>query len=335
MNILISSHAFAPSLGGIETVSRLLGREFAVRGHKVTVVTQTKGASEDRFEVVRGASIGELLPLVRECDIYWQNNLSLRTLWPVAFQRRPVVVTHQGSYAMRPTGFDGPLRLKRAIAHQFTGVAISEFVANSFHNGPVVIPNPYDAGCFRKESGEVARSGELLFVGRLVAEKGLDILFDALKGLDRRGLRPTLTVVGSGPILGEMQKLAADLGLSGQVNFVGPQSGDELSKTLNRHRILVVPSRYQEPFGVVALEGIACGCVVVGSRGGGLPEAIGACGLTFPNGDAEALANILERLLRSPGEADRLLKNAPEHLARFQPAVIADRYLELFKSKLA
>ena len=132
-----------------------------------------------------------------------------------------------------------------------------------------------------------------------------------------------------------MQKLVADLGLRDQVTFAGAQSGEELARTFNAHRILVVPSRYKEPFGVVALEGIACGCLVVGSRGGGLPEAIGPCGLTFPNADAGALADILERLLRAPSERDRLLGAAPEHLACFQPSTIAKRYLDLFQSKLS
>jgi len=136
-------------------------------------------------------------------------------------------------------------------------------------------------------------------------------------------------------MLDGMQKLLADFDLPGQVTFAGAQTGADLARTFNAHRILVVPSRYEEPFGVVALEGIACGCLVVGSGGGGLPEAIGPCGLTFPNGDAKALADILEKLLRMPSERDRFLSAAAAHLANFQPRVIADRYLDLFQSKLA
>lgn len=86
-------------------------------------------------------------------------------------------------------------------------------------------------------------------------------------------------------------------------------------RLLNQHRVLVVPSRYHEPFGIVALEGIACGCLVVGSSGGGLKKAIGPCGLTFPNGDAEALAAVLVTVLKDPEIAGSLLRGAPEHLA--------------------
>jgi glycogen(starch) synthase len=261
--------------------------------------------------------------------------LSLRTLWPVAVRPCPVVVTHQGSYCRRPSGFDGALRLKRAVARRVTGVAISNYIADCFDKRPVVIPNPYDAGVFRLETSPNARAGDLLFVGRLVSEKGLDILLDALKQLRNRALRPSLRVVGAGPALDGLQKLVAGSDLQDQVTFAGAQTGEDLAKIFNEHRILVVPSRYQEPFGVVALEGIACGCLVVGSGGGGLPEAIGPCGLTFPNGDAKALTDILEKLLRVPAERDRFLSEAAGHLAHFQPRVIAKRYLDLFQSKLA
>ena len=131
-----------------------------------------------------------------------------------------------------------------------------------------------------------------------------------------------------------MEELAAKLGLRDQVTFAGPKRDAELAHLLQQHKILVIPSRYDEPFGVVALEGIACGCVAVGSAGGGLPEAIGPCGLTFPNGDVDALARTLEKLLRAPEERQRLMAHAPEHLAKFQPAAIAEAYLTLFRSQL-
>ncbi|HEY2124020.1 MAG TPA: glycosyltransferase family 4 protein [Chthoniobacterales bacterium] len=334
MKILISSHAFAPSLGGIETVSQLVAQEFVARGHEVRVITQTAGESRENFPVIRRPPVGELLRLIKWCDIFWQNNLSLRTLWPMALRPKPVVVTHQGSYCLRPTGVDGALRLKRAVAGRLTGVAISQFVADCLDGRSTVIPNPYDARVFRNESPGAGRNGELLFVGRLVSEKGIDLLLEALSLLRKRQLQPSLTIVGAGPEGETAQKLAGDLGFRDQVKFAGPQRGEELARTFHSHRILVVPSRYDEPFGVVALEGIACGCVVAGSRGGGLAEAIGPCGLTFPNGDAGALADVLEKLLCEPDECDRLRVQAPQHLVRFHPATIADQYLDLFRSKL-
>jgi glycosyltransferase involved in cell wall biosynthesis len=224
------------------------------------------------------------------------------------------------------------LRIKHALANRVTSVAISRYVASFFKPAPVVIYNPYDAEVFQTQVTSTARTDELLFLGRLVSEKGLDTLLEALGRLRQRQLRPHLTVVGSGPEQAKMQELTKRLGLEEQVKFRGAQSGPELAATLNQHQILVVPSKYDEPFGVVALEGIACGCAVIGSSGGGLPEAIGACGITFPNGDIAALENALERLLTRPKEREGLIAAGPKHLTQFQPRLVAQRYRELFET---
>src|SRR5689334_13350053 len=73
-----------------------------------------------------------------------------------------------------------------------------------------------------------------------------------------------------------------------QVELTGIKSGSDLARYLARHRVMAVPSRCEEGFGIVALEGIACGCVVVGTNLGGLPEAIGPVGIVVPNGDSGA-----------------------------------------------
>jgi glycogen(starch) synthase len=335
MNILISSHAFAPSLGGIETVSALLAEEFVKMGDSVVVITQTvdgPNLTRSAIPIVRAPSPSRLLRLTRWCDVFWHNNLSLRTVWPALFLSKPLVVTHQGSYSRRPVGLDFGLRIKHALVNRVISAAISRYVASFFKPLPVVIPNPYDADTFRTQVPPAARTHELLFLGRLVSEKGLDTLLEALGRLRQRQIRPQLTVVGSGPEQANMQELAKRLGLDDQVQFRGAQSGPELASTLNQHQMLVVPSKYDEPFGVVALEGIACGCAVIGSNGGGLPEAIGPCGITFPNGDIGALENALERLLTQPEEREGLIAAAPKHLAQFQPRLVAQRYRELFKT---
>jgi glycosyltransferase involved in cell wall biosynthesis len=103
---------------------------------------------------------------------------------------------------------------------------------------------------------------------------------------------------------------------------------------LNQHRILAVPSRWEEPFGVVALEGIACGCVVVAADGGGLPEAIGPCGVTFARGDAGALAERFRELLRPGADLRPFHAAAPAHLARHATREVAARYLAVFREAL-
>lgn len=338
MNILVSSHAFAPSLGGIETVSALLAEEFVKMGHSVVIVTQSAGeTAETEFgaAIVREPSPRRLLQLVRWCDVFWHNNLSIRTVWPALLLSKPVVVTHSGSYCQRPVGLDFVLRLKHAIVNRVTSVAISRYVASFFKTRSILIPNPYDAQVFQTRLSQPERKRQLVFVGRLVAEKGLDTLLQSVRRLAERGLRPQLSIVGSGPEQARWQDLTKELGLEAQVEFRGSKRGAEVSALLNEHQVLVVPSRYDEPFGVVALEGIACGCAVIASSGGGLPEAIGPCGITFPNGDINTLADALEQLLTRPDERERLIAEGPKHLSQFQPRLVAERYLELFKTVAA
>ena len=334
--ILISSHAFAPSVGGIETVSELLAREFVRLCHAVTVVTQTADdqAAEPDYLIIRQPTVRQLFRAIKSCDVFWQNNLSLRTIWPALLLRKPIVITHQGSYCRQPDGFDIVQRIKHALVERTTSVAISRAVAACFRTNSTVIPNPYDARTFLQASLAQERPFDLIFLGRLVTEKGIDLLLEALARLQERALFPGLTIVGPGPERFAMEELAAKLGLGDQVIFAGPKRDAALAHLLQQHKILVTPSRYDEPFGVVALEGIACGCVAVGSAGGGLPEAIGPCGLIFPNGDVDALARTLEKLLRAPAERRRLTAHAPAHLAKFQPALIAEAYLTLFRSLL-
>ncbi len=332
MKILVSSHAFAPSIGGIETVSALLAKEFVRAGHEVTVITQTPGEGPDEFpfRVSRRPSLGELRRALRWCDIFWQDNLSLRTIWPALLQGTPVVITHQGSYCRRPSGIDLVQRLKHAVVAREASLAISTAVAACFDQPSRVIPNPFDARLFAPGPPTAERPRDLVFLGRLVSEKGVDVLLHALTRLP--GV--SLTIIGLGPEMTSLQELTKKLGLRERVNFVGAKRDAELVASLQQHKILVVPSRYDEPFGVVALEGIACGCVVVGSNGGGLPEAIGPCGVTFPNGDDGALVVVLARLVAQPAERAQLIANAPPHLARFHPTVIAQAYLELFADQL-
>ena len=342
MNILLATHAFSPQVGGLETVARVLADEFTAAGHRVTVATRSaagnSGITLDREEfpypVLRQPPARELLAAVRACDVYFQHNISLQTLWPLALARRPWVVSFQ-TWLTRPDGSVGwQDRVKRWVIRAGWPVAISRAVADALPVPSALIGTPYDDRLFRRLPG-AARGGDLVFLGRLVSDKGVPLLLDALAALGREGLRPQLTVVGNGPEAGDLRRRTSELGLDGQVAFAGVQTGEALARTLNAHRIMVIPSRWPEPFGVVALEGIACGCVAVGSGNGGLPDAIGPCGLLFPNGDAGALAGCLRRLLADDRLVAGLRAQADAHLARFRPAAVAREYLRVFEEARA
>ena len=142
-------------------MSGLLAEEFVRLGHAVKVVTQTPDESGENFSypVIRRPSVGELRRAIKWCDVCWHSNLSLRTLWPALLLRKPVVITHQGSYCRRPKGIDLVQRLKHAIVQRLTSVAISQAVAACFKTNSVVIPNPYDARIFVDHSPAAERTG--------------------------------------------------------------------------------------------------------------------------------------------------------------------------------
>jgi glycosyltransferase involved in cell wall biosynthesis len=332
MRILIGSPAFPPSLGGLERFVEQLATGLAERGDEVTVMTSTPAPQPDRypFRVVRCPGPFAKLRLVRECEVFFQANVSLKDLWPLLLVRRPWVVVHQGLY----TG--NGWRKAAAAAKQFLarrstrGISASRYVAGEVDPESEVIPNPYDDRLFRIVPG-VARDADLLFVGRLVSDKGADVLVRALARLAAAGCRSSLSVVGAGPEESRLRDQVAESGLTDQVVFRGRLDGEELVREMNRHRILVVPSVWEEPFGIVALEGIACGCVVVGTARGGLVEAIGPCGVVVPNGDEKVLAATLKDLLEG-ADSSVFQAAAAEHLRRHQGGAIVERYREVIRS---
>ena len=336
MKILLSSYLFHPSVGGIESVSKILAEEFATAGNEVHVITQTPGdhVREANYRVSRRPSIAKLIGLLRWSDLFFQNNISLRSLLPALVLQQPTLVAHQTWLKNARGGVGWNNRIKRAVLRSVTNVAISKAVADSISGHSFVIGNPYDEQVFRLIPS-VTRDRDFVFVGRLVSDKGADLLLRALKLLQSDNLLPNLTIIGTGPEEQNLRRLATELALDRQVTFAGQRSGAALAKILNRHRVLVVPSRWAEPFGIVALEGIACGCVVVGSEKGGLKEAIGRCGLTFENENVPALAEQLKRLLSDLNFQTSLRQHAAEHLAKFQADAVASAYLRLMRKMLA
>lgn len=327
MKILLQSQAYWPQLGGIETVARLLARAFAALGHAVVVITETPAAAEDggAVTVLRQVPLRRRLAELRAADVALMFGTSLKFLPLPILARCPTVVSHHGWYdGWRPAAV-----LKRRINRFTRNVAPSKAVARVLAAPAVVIPNPYDDDLFRLRL-DVARTGELVFVGRLVSDKGVPLLIDALARLARDGLRPALTVIGSGPEEARCRQLAANAGVDRQITWAGSLRDEALATALNRHRVLVIPSLWHEPFGVVALEGLASGCTLVGSAGGGLPEAMGPGARTFPNGDAAALAAALRAAL-----AKAPPRRSPEvdaHLRRHAPRAVAQRFLEVLQA---
>jgi len=329
MNILIYSRAFWPSVGGLEAMMEILAEEFITAGHQVKVVTQVaaKAESDYGYEVVRVPSLQLYLELLRWSDVCLCANVSLRGLLPIMIARTPLVISHQGVYGS-PGRTSMVAELKKAVTRFSKNICCSQAVQSCIPGPSIVIPNTYRGEVF-KEHGGIARDLDVIFVGRLVSDKGVSDLVDALSDLGRVGLRPRLSIVGDGPERPAILARVEELGLDSQVSFTGIKRGFDLARFIARHRVMAVPSRWAEPFGIVALEGIACGCVIVGTQLGGLPEAIGPCGITVPNGDSVAMARALKVLLEDDGLRAGYRSCAQDHLARHSRSIVAQDYLDV------
>jgi len=330
MKILLCSYVFPPSVGGIETVSKILADAFCRLGSTVKVATTTPGPRVgEPYEVLRRPSFGTLYGLARRSDVVWQNNISLNMLLPLLAARKPVVVTHQTWFARDDGSRGWQDRAKTAVLPLLHNVAISKGIAAMLPGKPEIIGNPFEPGEFR-DLGKEFRSKDIVFMGRLCPAKGCDVALRSLAILKSEGMRPSFTIIGDGEEAPRLKQLTAELGLGDQVTFLGARR-EGRGREIARHKVLVVPSIWDEPFGVVALEGIAAGCAVAASAGGGLPDAVGPCGLLFKNGDAQALAATLKELLTNATLREKLTTERSRHLEQFLPETVAKRYLEVLE----
>ena len=145
------------------------------------------------------------------------------------------------------------------------------------------------------------------FVGRLVPERGLDLLFRACVNLAGKW---TLTVVGTGPSQEELEGLAQRLGIAARISWLGPLPREAAEEVWRRLDCLVLPSRTTERWvmteGRAAIHAMANGVAVVGTDSGTLPEIIGDAGRIVPEEDVAALTAALQDLHANRSECDRL-----------------------------
>ena len=172
----------------------------------------------------------------------------------------------------------------------------------------------------------------VLLVGRLVYEKGFHLALDALAPVIRTLGNVRFVVAGTGTAEAELRRQAWRLGLHRTGMFLGWVGDDMLHSLYRIADLCIVPSIY-EPFGLVALEAMASGCLCVVADTGGLREVVpadGTAGLRFPSRDSAALREILERVLADDAERAQLVAEAREHVLRFDWGEVARQTLSLY-----
>jgi glycosyltransferase involved in cell wall biosynthesis len=181
----------------------------------------------------------------------------------------------------------------------------------------------------------LCRPPTVVFAGRLVREKGVDVLLHAFVKVVARIPEARLLVIGDGPERDRLRQLIGALGLAPNISMCGHLSHSETERSCAKAWVQAVPSRWAEPFGLVAAEAMMRGTAVVASASGGLAEIIqdGKTGFLVPPDDSNALAEILLRLLGDRELADQVGKAgstfAREHL---NDARYINRFIDLYQS---
>ncbi len=328
MKILIYTPFFYPSMGGLEKVTDTLAAALFDKGIEVTVFTPfalgVSGELIRDYKIIRDKSNVTLFQEVKNCDVFIHNSVSLRALIPLLFYRKKWIVVHHMILASKTLKQKAISCLKRFTLKFAHNVAVSQFMADYYGNNSKIIPNPIDFSLAKKDLSN--KDKDFVFMGRLIRDKGGHLALEALKGLDES---KTLTIVGSGPEEGNLKSLCKRLNLCDRVVFTGRLNGEDLYNEIKRHKVLIAPSIWTEPFGLVVLEGYACGCNVVASDIGGLPDAVGGCGQLIKPNDIESLKNGMQAAL----ESNINLECISVHLEAHSANVIADEFIKLFELK--
>lgn len=206
--------------------------------------------------------------------------------------------------------------------------AVSRFVADRFGRGPglVVLPNGVDSADFPRLA---ERNRQILFAGRVVADKGADLFVAAcaialpllpgwtarMIGADRFGPDSPQT-----PFLRDLRPRAARAGVS----MDGFLPHADVLDAMAAAGIVVAPGRWPEPFGLVALEALASGAALVFTPLGGLPEVVGDAGVAVPP-DADAIAAAIVALAADPGRRDALGLAGRARAAQFDVRAVVAR----------
>jgi glycosyltransferase involved in cell wall biosynthesis len=216
--------------------------------------------------------------------------------------------------------------------------SVSRWLADQAHGiaptlpPPVVAPMPAATELFTP--GGPHERDHLLYVGRLNAQKGIDVLLRALADARRPA---TLDVVGDGPDSDSLRSLASSLGIADRVSWYGALSQDRLPTFYRRAAALVVPSR-DEGLGLVAVEAQLCATPTIAFDSGGLRDVIvdQVTGVLVPDFTPAAMARAIDDLLENPDRAAEFgAAGRRAALGTFAPDAVARRYDAIYRDAIA
>jgi glycosyltransferase involved in cell wall biosynthesis len=175
------------------------------------------------------------------------------------------------------------------------------------------------------------------YAGRLVREKGVDVLIEAVARMKSRA--PQVHIIGNGSERSRLEHLASYKGIRDRVTFRGQVAPADMPEALRQLDLLVIPSRtrpnWKEQFGRIIIEAMACGVPVLGSNSGEIPNVIGNPDLVFPEDNVDALTRKLEQLTNDHELRQQFSTWARQRvLDHFTQASVARRYYNVYRMML-
>lgn len=283
---------------------------------------------EEHYSVVTGQGITLAKTLgVPSIFFTWQN-IYKRYPWPFSAIEQRVFRGSAGAIA----GNQEALEVLRQKGFQKPAVVIPQFGTDLSLFGPKEKPRI-------KAEWEIGEATTVGYVGRLIEDKGLDELMEAMSPLLRQDRDLGLLFVGSGPYETLIERWMRTQGVEQQVHLIPWVASEAMPDVMNLIDILVLPSRttprWKEQFGRVLTEAMACGDIVIGSNSGEIPHVIGEAGLVFPERDAEALKRAIIRVVEN-SDLQRTLRNRgfERVAAHFTQKAVADKTYQFYRQIL-
>ncbi|MCU0417263.1 MAG: glycosyltransferase family 4 protein [Cytophagaceae bacterium] len=336
--LLIISERFLPEIGGVQIFSDMLANELKQHFSSVTVITKTTSRlneTSNPYTILRNPTFATLIATYCSSDIIVESSISNRFSWPklLFFWKKHIVVLHTW---LSPPKQENHFKthLKRfLLLYRSRIVYVSNALKRGIRLKGIVIPNPYNDALFLP-SPVVKEKYSIVFLGRLVSDKGVFIPIEIIRTLNQNypHLPIRLTYIGEGVEYENIKTKIASYGLSNQIHFLGSISGPQLSLELGKHAIGIVPSIWQEPFGLVALEMQACGVIPIVNNVGGLPEAVGNPDLVVNNNSIEEYCILIHRLIQDDLFYSTAIQTSKNHLRNHTKKIIFNQYLNLIES---
>lgn len=342
MKICIYSSTFYPSTGGIENFVYLLAKEFVKLGHNVTIFTDIIKFSDTQFsfKVIRSKSFISKIKVFRENDIILLNNFSFKSIPAAILSFKNFFIVHHSAYHLnRVPLFSAEYilsYLKTRLCFFFNNISASKFISKSLPISSKIIYNTYNNNDFKKIKIN-SKKKDFIFCGRLVSDKGANILIDAFFQTLKKYNNSHLTIVGNGPELINLKNQAKKLGINKNIDFFSFLSNQALNRKLNEHFCMIIPSLWNEPFGSVALEGLATTDYIISSNRGGLSEAVKNFGvLVDPSikNLSEEMINFLKNKNEIITQIKKYNKNKKKHLSKHSSTNVAKDYIRYFSKNI-